>query len=574
MSTPLQKFFRALNEQEEKFLPILASDNMGILLRAAINEVDWYAYNLAKCRTASHEQDEQFYLLHLGVSRLVKLALDARPSFDVPTVLFRRHRRTTIPVLEIAAGLGMIQHGRRVAQTAMSGFAEVSCINDREFHITLPRALPDNEYYERAVAAHYRSLQGRRLGALLDSDMGKRLHVGVDDLLTDLVYPFREHFIGYHAHPTLDSYFFGLAMCGVQMDDVHDSFQATAEFGGISFQHYVLATTFLVSLAIKHQRFAEALAAKHPSVQLDNVLTVSAETSSFIGSMNEAINFFGDQYYGCQGVDAAQAHAIFDVLSVGRDNTDLLDRPGCALPALVRCSDHDVIRSQAGAHAAPGQFLLNALRYHFPRDYDRHQTMRETAMQCAIRRVLDGVYRRLEYRNNIVIKSGRDQLTDLDLVIAEQVSGIVLLVQIKHQDPYGMDIHSRQLRTERLKGQTVRWLASTSAWIEMTTEAQRRQTLQLRKSFPKIRMSRVIVARHYGFPIGTIDRAEDVVFSNWNMFFNAVQLVKGRRTDPTLDDLMRALREHEQPEGSQEYYPEPRTAWIIDDLKFTTQQQQ
>lgn len=43
---PLKLFAEALRAEERKFLPVLASDNLGLLLRSAINELDWYDHDV------------------------------------------------------------------------------------------------------------------------------------------------------------------------------------------------------------------------------------------------------------------------------------------------------------------------------------------------------------------------------------------------------------------------------------------------------------------------------------------------------------------------------------------------
>src|SRR6185312_7652849 len=83
-------FFKALNEQEKGLAPRITEDSLGLILRAAINELDWYSYNLARAPEATFDQQEAFYLLHIGVTRLIKLALEGRSSFDVPAIMYRR----------------------------------------------------------------------------------------------------------------------------------------------------------------------------------------------------------------------------------------------------------------------------------------------------------------------------------------------------------------------------------------------------------------------------------------------------------------------------------------------------
>ncbi len=578
MSGQLQAFFGALNDQEAKFLPILASDNLGILLRAAINELDWYAYNLAREDDPSQEHEEQFYILQLGVSRLIKLALGARPSFDAPTVTFRRQATIATRVLDISVGLGMIQHGRRVAQAVSHGLGEIEQVGDLEFRITLPCSIPDDEYYERAVSDHYRLLSEYSLREIVGSDLGRKLGSQVETLLPELVYPFKDHFIGYDADPTVDAYFLAIADHRVRSSDGYDSFDHALEFGGVAFGKFLQSLTFLVSIAMKHERFAEALVAKHPEVRMEDVLTISTEVPQLVQDISgalssvDALSSLGSAEAEKTTID--EARTILEVLSVGRNSLNVLDRPGCPLPPLIRCSDHDLIRCQAGSYSAPTQFLLVSLRQHFPRDYDRHQRTREHAMRAAMKRVLDDAFPQLEYRNNIVITANGQGKTDIDLVVAEWRTGIVLLVQIKHQDPYGMDMSSMQSRSSRLKQQVERWLRITEAWLDGNSADQIRGSLRLRRSFPLARPKRIVVTRHFAFPLRKIDKPGDVAYGNWLTFFNAVEIVRQRRTEGTLSDFLRILQESEQPGGPKEHYPETDTQWVVDKLSFTTKREE
>ena len=572
MRTALRSFFDALDRQEGTFVPGLAADNMGLVLKSAIAELDWYAYNLARQSEVSFEVLEQYYLMHLGVSRMMSLELEARDGFDVRAVLSRRDRDRSVSVLEIVAGLGMIQHGRRAGQMVMSGRAEIERVDANRYRVTVAESLRDGAHYERSVAEHYRAISAHSLGEAFDSGAGKRLRSEVDELLKELVYPFAGDFIGYGAAPTLDHYFLHVALQLLELCEGFDSFNYATEFGGIAFQKYFLALAFVVSLALKHEGFAEALVAKEPGIRLENLLTVSAETMPFVESIRDALNLFGTEFEGMTETDLGEARLIFEVLSIGRENIELVDRPGCPLPPLVRYCDEGLIRCQAGAHADPVGFLLESLRQRFPREYDRNQGMREKSMQRAMKRELDGVFSGLEYRENVKVKAGGRVVTDIDLVVAEPHSGTVVLVQLKHQDPYGMDIHAQNQRTERLKRQVGRWLEVTGDWLGAMSPAEVVDALRLGSAFPLGSLHRVVVARHYCYPIGEIPREDDVAFGNWYMFFNAVAMVRQARPDPRLSDIVRVLRDSEEPGGPQEFAAEPETEWNIKDLSFVVTQ--
>ena len=63
--TPLNRFLDVLTAEEQQFIPTLANDNLGLILRAAINELDWYSYNMSRSADPTSEQQEQFYLQQL-----------------------------------------------------------------------------------------------------------------------------------------------------------------------------------------------------------------------------------------------------------------------------------------------------------------------------------------------------------------------------------------------------------------------------------------------------------------------------------------------------------------------------
>ncbi|MDT8840011.1 hypothetical protein ParKJ_21515 [Paraburkholderia fungorum] len=575
MSDTVSQFFDALNVQEAAFIPEFASDSRGLILKAAINELDWYYYNLSQCKAATFDQTEQFYLLQLGVARLIKLSLEARPAFSVPSVMFQRDPGITLPVLQIVAGLGMIEHGRRVAQSALNGLCSIERTGANEFLIRLPSVVPDDEYYEREIAEHYKAQSRRRIELLFESDFGRQRGEEVGETLKKLVYPFQRHYIGYHAAPILDDYFFTVAFSEIQLTDGYDSFHGLVEFGGIPYQKYILALTFLVAISIRHERFAEALVEKEPGVKLDNVLTITSETEPFIESVRDAINQFGAVYDGFEDATLEDARRIFEVLSVSRRNTVLLNRPAAPLPMMVQSSDQSFIRSIAAARLSPMQFLLDSLRHHFPRDYDKHQQSRERTMQTAIKRVMDDAFDGLTYLENIKIRLGGREITDIDLVVTEESTGTVFLCQLKYQDMFGADLRSKHARTSRLREQTVRWLASLDEWVEAVGEAGVRASLRLPRRFPPLHIYRLVISRHYSYPLKDLAQNPETAHANWDQFFNSIELVKlEMRGGHTLGDLVVMLKKMEAPGGQQAHHDEPRSEWIIESLKFTVVQEE
>jgi hypothetical protein len=312
---------------------------------------------------------------------------------------------------------------------------------------------------------------------------------------------------------------------------------------------------------------------KEPSVKLENILTISSDTDEFVESIRDSINYFGPLYEDFEEVTLEDAQRIFDVLSCSRKNTALLSKPASPLPLIIRCSDKGFFRCLTGAYITPMQFLLESLRYHFPDDYNRHQQSREKSMQAAIKRVLNAGFVGLNYLENIKVKLNGRLLTDIDLVVTEASTGTILLCQLKHQELYGSDLHAKHVRTTRLKDQVKKWLVSLDHWVNAEGEAGIRASLRLPKNFPPLSIHRLVISRHYGFPLKDLAQNTEIACANWVLFVNTIELVKKEMpNDRKLANLVSKLKV-ETFSSPQEHLAEPRSEWVIRNLKFTIRQE-
>lgn len=136
-----------------------------------------------------------------------------------------------------------------------------------------------------------------------------------------------------------------------------------------------------------------------------------------------------------------------------------------------------------------------------------------------------------------------------------------------------MDIHSGHLRGRRLREQSERWLSAVADWTQSADRKEVRATLRVAADFPELETFRVIVTRHFGHPLWDVTQASDFAYANWNQFYNATLQARDRHERPTLANLVTLLREGERLGGAMQHEPEPRSEWIIDELRFTTRQE-
>ena len=566
----IREFYDALNSEEGKLVPRLAGDALGINLRCALSELDLCHYNFTNSIKPTHKEFEKFSIFQLGAARLVYLALTSRPAFDVPVVSFPRDPELSATVLEMCASLGIIQHGRRIAQYISMGLGEIEQGEPEGFNIKLPSRIANEAGHEKDVLDRFTHASRKQFEALLKSKPLKKWHNKVDKKLIELVRPWAIHFIGYEADPLLDEYFFALAHFQIQSQEGFDTFHYALEFGGIRYQNYVLGLTFLLSNHIRHERFAEALVRKNSSTRLENVLTITADVSPFISSLRDAINYFGTAYESFKEIRLEEAEVIFRTLSYGRHCAELIAAPGAPLPLIVQSSEQSFIHCLTGSRSEPVHFLLDALRHHFPADYDRNQGSREGVMQRAIQRTLSKTFTSLGFHKNFSAKVGKRILTDVDLIVTERASGIILLCQLKHQDIYGSNAHAERIRGERLVQQTSYWLTAVQSWLEQIGIEALRQALGIGGDDPPPSIYRLVVGKHFAYQLRNLAKGRDFLYANWAQLLLAVETMPDNEKDAGLVSLLNRLKEIPELQSGYEYEPEDRVSWCVGKLHFTT----
>jgi hypothetical protein len=566
----LREFYDSLTRQEAAMARWIAGDAYGLVMRIAINELDLELEGGHRNGPATVVDHERGYLMGLGVNRVVKLALDAHPKFIAPTWTVQRKLEASAPVLALISDLGKIDHGRRVAQSLASRSGRIEKVGNR-FRITLPSQLVDHELHERVLDQYYVE-RGRRdfergPQAYLDARIGE----DVRSLLTKLVYPFGQHFIGYESDPKLDVYFYGRGYNEIQLAKGYDTFHFSTRFGGMTFQHYKLAAAFILQSGHRHRAFVRALLEKEPSIRIEDILTVSGKTESYLENMRDFINYWGELGEGHVPVTDEGVRILFDVLSVSRRNRALLDRPGAPIPPLVQCSDKHVIKVLSGANGDILVFLINSLQHSFPRDYDRAQREREGVMQRAVERILRAALPHLGFRGNIKLRKNGTVLTDLDLVAVDTAADRVILFQLKHQDHYGTDLATMLSRTTRLNQQVSDWLTKVRGWLAAASGPEIRATLRLPSVASRPTVSLMVVTRHFAHSLRGVVGGADAAFSNWAQLVTVTDRMREEDQSRSLDDLIAGLKTFSETE-EELHLPEPSSQWRVGDLCFTIEQ--
>jgi hypothetical protein len=179
----------------------------------------------------------------------------------------------------------------------------------------------------------------------------------------------------------------------------------------------------------------------------------------------------------------------------------------------------------------------------------------------------------LEFRGNIKLRRAGKDLTDVDLVIVDMSGNHIILVQLKHQDPYGDDFATMLARTGRLNQQVSDWLRKVRSWLVAASTAELCATFRLPSRPTRPEISLLVLTRHYAHSLRLVVTGDDATFSNWNQLVTAIARLHERVRDATTGHLIEELRALSTPE-EEEHLPEPSSVWAVGNLRFMIEQEQ
>ena len=538
-------FLFKLADEDRSFSEKLKADVVGIGYLTAIREFDYYYYNL-KRHELTDEIELHFHLLQLGIPRFISRVLSGVPNFKYPVITFKSDQALIKKVLEVVTAFGFIEHGQRLGHAAMADECIICQVSDWEYDIVMPDVNFNFEQHEASVEYHYIRIQQERIDSALKEEFVKSgVTKRIETLLTNHVYVFRDNFIGYDAHPDLDDFFFGIANLETQHQSGYDSFGGHLEFGGVTFQKYMLATIYFLSLALKHEKYAAALLKKAEHIRLRDILTITCDKREFRAYMIEALNLYGPSFEGYTPVTVKEADIVIRVLSVRRDNLKILDSTMAPLPYLIEFSDTAWVPLCAGIQLSGVDFLLNSLKYNFPADYSRHQQTREKSMQRALIRTLNEYIPGLTYVDNFKIRQDGTVLTDIDFTVVEECTGTLMFFQLKFQDHYGADVRKRSSRAKRLYEGSASWLTTVRKWLNLSSPNEIRTAMRLKARFSVRNYRIVVLTRHFAHFLSQLDLQDDAAYATWPQFIDALNRLRMEK-DHTLSlaSLYDILKSH------------------------------
>ena len=322
-----------------------------------------------------------------------------------------------------------------------------------------------------------RDFQKERRGILRDA------WPEVSQLMRERVAPWQEHFISYSSHPRIDDYFDQLALSKIASMPGPDAFPAAAPFGGVGFAHYVGAVGLLVSWTLKHMAFATELLNQRVEIRSRNVATIFATCEELVSDMAAVL-----------GIDRTAVARIVDAITLKAKRTkSMCAFPGVPPPPLIQVSHNQLFKSVCGCLRTPFVFLLDSLRTHYRSDWDRAVDSREDVFREELYAMFPQSHM-FRSQRRVRLRTGGQDVTDIDAALVNRVWGSVALFQIKWQDLFGASMRQRESQKRNLLSTGNRWVDRVCDWIESNSlEALARQLGLTKSESQGIRQVRLFV---------------------------------------------------------------------------------
>lgn len=437
--------------QEERLLSSIPAGDKRLPLLQLVRAGDYY---FLADKTTVPENHQEFF--SYGYSKALGFVVDRYRDLE-GAPLFPSNRELHAWALAVIENSGGIALCERLLAYERAGLGILEKVGPNQIRFSFPPGPIGLENLEVLDFYAVRDLIQKNQQQIRDHLSA--VEPGIHDQMRRLVKPWQEHYIQYETNPEIDSFYDHQGLLTVQLMAGHDSFPATASFGGLPFGLYCSAVGALAGWALKHINFAQLLHRQHPTLDPQNLLTVTVDLGILAHHLSVAL--------GCSSETGSQ---LLQVLELNEENRTWCCGDRGAPPPLVRDSSTQAIKSMLGCLNAPFWFMLGNLRRRHEKDWDRAVNLRENVFRDQLYRFFPQE-RIFKSSGPVRIAEGTQIITDVDAFICDPENGVAALFQLKWQDPFGTSMRQRETRK-------INFLSEANQWVERVSEVLPRMTAE------------------------------------------------------------------------------------------------
>ncbi len=303
--------------------------------------------------------------------------------------------------------------------------------------------------------------------------------------LNDRVGVFDDWNIVYRSTPEIDAYFAEWARLYLERIYAQDLLGAEDPIGGRPFSDYSAVLSVLSARAHKHIAFTQILLSRHPELLLRNLLTGCTPYERLVTAVA-----------GTLDAESAEVREILKTMTLSPENAGVhLAETGTCWAPLVRTTEDAVLLPIYGLDINPFLFLLTDLRNRFASEWSIMANRRERRWIDELTQVFASP-RWATNDRNVKLKHEKRDVTDIDFAVFDRRDGDLVLMQLKWQQPIGVDDRQRRNAGHNLTTECNTWVERVLGWLDLYGA----ESLAARLGFPNDpppRIRLVILGRYH-----------------------------------------------------------------------------
>jgi hypothetical protein len=234
-----------------------------------------------------------------------------------------------------------------------------------------------------------------------------------------------------------------------------EALPAAGVIGGRPFNDWSEASTLAFGTVLHHLDAAGRLRERKPGLNMRDLLTIYARRDDIVDVLME------------RGNDRLRALQLMAGLTLDADGAaSNEERHEIPLPYYIDAGEHFVLLPMFGGLLNPHAGLLDHLRRTYRGDWDAIVDGREDVFREDLRRLLPEPRYKVLEKGLKLRRRDKSILTDVDAVVLDRRTGVVVFVQMKWYDVHGFSLAERESRKENLLTKGNEWVDKVHRWID------------------------------------------------------------------------------------------------------------
>lgn len=362
-------------------------------------------------------------------------------------------------------------------------------------------------------------------------------------------------YMTYSTSEDIDLYFAEWAKIYLRRIYSQDMVGEDDHLGGRPFSRYLEVLAALSARSQKHIAYAAILRARYPSADIRNLLTTYADRDYFLTTLA-----------GYMDAGRDEIEIILSSLTLHGENLDVhtVDKETAWAP-LVQASKKTLMMPIYGLDINPFLFLLNDLKFRYEGDWFKAANNRETRWMKELKELFAGPRWQTHDRNLKLRSDGKVQ-TDIDFAIFDRRANEVAVIQLKWQQPVGMNNRVRRSTGKNFVTESNRWIEKVTSWIDRYGADELMNRLGfVTSSSPSIHL--FVLGRYHAHFSGFDGHDMRATWSDWAHFQRIRAAAPGRSVSQLSFDLRSAVQQaRTNSKGESTMFPVGDLALVINPL--------